>query len=220
MSLQRVQSDLVRVYSAARAHVGDPGDLASIGKNGTAYTTPPPVLGKLQDPRAGLVQATRELFEQGLITATGGNLSIRIEGKNELWITPSQLFKGDLSDKVMVRIDLEGNALDADALAPSSERLVHTEILKARSDCQVVVHAHAPYATMLALSGIPFMPITTEAAFLKELPVVPFIMPGTRELALEVVKHLGKSAAALMQNHGVVVAASSMRRACVAESDP
>ncbi len=214
MSLQRIQSDMVRLYTAAREEAGGPGDLSSIGRQAAlAQVTAPLTLDKPQDPREELVQATSELFQAGLITATGGNLSIRIEGKNESWITPSQLFKGNLNTKVMVRIDFEGNSLDADALAPSSERQVHTEIYKVRPDINAVVHAHAPYATILVLSGKPFLPISTEAAFLKELPVVPFIMPGTKELALAVVQAMGKNPAVLMQNHGVVVAASSMRRA-------
>ncbi len=214
MGMQRIQGDMIRLYSAAREAAGGPGDLASIGKQAAlAQATAPLTLGKPQDPREELVQATGELFQAGLITASGGNLSIRIEGKNEAWITPSQLFKGNLRPQVMVRIDFEGIALDANALAPSSERQVHTEIYKVRPEVQVVVHAHAPYATMLALSGKPFLPISTDAAFIKELPVVPFLMPGTKELALAVAQAMGKNPAVLMQNHGVVVAATNMRRA-------
>lgn len=211
MSLQRVQSDLVRLYRAARAQVGDPGDLSALGKPAAGVRSVVPAMDG--DPRTDLVRAARELYAQGLFTATGGNLSVRIEGRDEAWITPSQLFKGDLAESVMVRIDLEGHGLDAGALAPSSERLVHTEIFKARPDCRAVIHAHAPQATTLALSGIAFQPISTEAAFLGEIPVVPFVMPGTRELALEVVRHMGRRPAVLLQNHGVVVAAGDMRRA-------
>ncbi len=215
MGLQRVQKDLIRLYTASREAEGGLGDLSTIAKAATTL----PIAESIKpnesifDLRHELVRTIQELYQIQLITATGGNLSARIPDRDEVWISPSQLYKGDLKPEVMVRIDFEGNSLDSNAMAPSSERLVHTEIYKARPDVQAIIHAHAPYATILGLSGKPFLPVTTEAAFIKVLPLVPFVMPGTRELALSVVQAMGNNPAVLMQNHGIVVAASSLRQA-------
>jgi L-ribulose-5-phosphate 4-epimerase len=213
MTLQQVQSDLSRLYKAAREAVGDPGDLASIpepGKAAAAARVQPVAPG---DVREELVEIVNELYAAQLITATGGNVSVRIPGTNEIWITPSQFFKGHLTPEMLVRLDLEGNCLDEGALSPSSERLMHCAIYRARGDAQAVVHAHAPHATVLANSGLPFLPVSTEAAFFGDIPRVPFIMPGTQDLADAVAKAAEHSWAVLMQNHGLIVGGRSLRRA-------
>jgi autoinducer 2 (AI-2) kinase len=209
MTLQHIQGALARCWRGARDEVGDPGDLSRLGAPGTAPRSPEP-----DDAlRAELVRVVNELYAQQLITATGGNVSARIPGADALWITPGQLFKGDLRPEILVRIDLDGRPLDPDSRSPSSESLMHCAIFRARPEAQAVVHAHAPHATILANAGLPFAPISTEAAFFGDIPRVPFLMPGTRELADAVAHAMGSGWAVLMQNHGLLVAGRSLRRA-------
>jgi len=213
MSVQELQEDLSRCYREARDAAGDPGDLASLVAPGAAGAARPPAAVGDDDPRLELCRVVDELYTQQLITATGGNVSVRIPGRDELWITPSQLFKGDLRPEVLVRIDLEGRALDEGARSPSSERLMHCAVYKSRPDANAVIHAHAPHATILANTDLPFLPISTEAAFFGNLPRIPFVMPGTAELADAVGRGVAESWAVLMKNHGLLVAGRSLRRA-------
>jgi autoinducer 2 (AI-2) kinase len=212
MTLTHIQADMERIYSAARAEVGDPGDLSAVPRPGTAAVAPQS-LGP-NDVREDLVAIMQELFEAQVITATGGNISVRVpDTDNEVWITPSRLFKGDLKAELMVRINLDGENVVPGARSPSSEWCMHTQILASKPQANAVIHAHAPNATILANTGLPFLPISTEAAFFGNIPRVPFLMPGTPELAEAVAAAMEDEWAVLMINHGIIVAGRSLRRA-------
>jgi sugar (pentulose or hexulose) kinase/phosphoglycerate dehydrogenase-like enzyme/ribulose-5-phosphate 4-epimerase/fuculose-1-phosphate aldolase len=168
-----------------------------------------------RDQRQELIDVVNELYQFHIVTATGGNVSVRCDDNpEECWITPSGMFKGDLRPELMVRIGMEGEKRDETAPAPSSEWPFHTQTLVKKPRAMAVIHAHAPYATILANTGLPFLPVSSEAAFFGEIERIPFTMPGTGELAELVSDALKEESVVLMENHGIVVTGTSLRRAC------
>lgn len=168
----------------------------------------------MRDVREEMCEVVEELYGLQLFTATGGNLSVRDPERPErAWITPRGAFKGALSPENMVLMDMHGQRCPEQRGVPSSEAKIHAALLAARADVQAVVHCHAPKATILVNAELPFLPISTESAFLTDLGRIPFVMPGTDALAQALVAALGGGWGVLMQNHGLIVAARSLRRA-------
>jgi autoinducer 2 (AI-2) kinase len=226
MSLQRIQKDFNRLYSEARAEVKDldaifervaNAELTQKHAPAAKVATPAPN-GVAEDRivacdiRAELIRAVEEMYAHGLITATGGNVSVRIPGKNELWITPNSSFKGALRSDMLVQIDLDGNPIGDSSHAPSSERMLHCAVYRSNPNIGAVIHSHAPKAMLLGLMDIPFLPISTEAAYIGEIPRIPFIMPGTVELADAVGAVAKEAPAVILQNHGLIVGGPDLRQ--------
>lgn len=151
-----------------------------------------------------VIQGMKSLHERGLMTGVGGNASVRLMGFEELWITPSGLYKPELKPSDLVKIDLEGKILEG-VFKPSMEWYFHTAIYKKRADINAVLHTHSPFTTGLALSNVKLRPITLEAAtMLADVPILPFKYPGTEELGGQVGEAILGKRAVILQNHGVI----------------
>ena len=155
------------------------------------------------------------LYYRGLVSALGGNVSARVPGSKEFWITPSGVFKGALKPEDLIKLDLEGKRIEG-SMKPSIEWPMHAAIYRARPDVNAVVHAHNPYTLGLTLAGIELKPVSIEAIMLigKKVEVLPFAFPGTEKLARLVGKHVAKGAKALiLRNHGVVAIGTNLLEA-------
>ena len=135
-----------------------------------------------KEAREQIIQITNELFSMGLLTCTGGNISALAEEPGTFWITPSQLYKGGLTQADLVRIRPDGTVLEGDRV-PSVEYQMHWRAYEVRPDTAGAVHTHAPIATAFGICNQPFPPINTDAVFLRDTVTVPWYMPGSKELA-------------------------------------
>lgn len=155
-----------------------------------------------EQARRDIIEAGRRLYERGFVAANDGNISARVS-ETEIWATPSGVSKGFLTEDMLVKLDLEGRVLEG-RLRPSSEIKMHLAVYRACPEIGGVVHAHPPVSAVFAAAGQPL-----DAALLQEavvslgvIPVAPFALPGSNELAEGVAALAGPYNGALLEHHG------------------
>lgn len=164
------------------------------------------------ESRTEIVDTLRELFNAGLISPTGGNLSVRLPNNAGFLITPTSSYKGALTPDAIVHVDPEGSAVDPEQV-PSVETKLHLQVYALRKKVGAVIHAHAPMATILGVCNLPIPPVTVDAAPFTGIPVVPFALSGMPEELTNLAERLGGAPAALLQNHGILTVGRSLRQA-------
>jgi methylthioribulose-1-phosphate dehydratase len=94
-----------------------------------------------------LIEAGRWLYQQGMVPATSGNFSARLDDGN-IAITVSGRHKGKLVASDIMLINSEGQSLDGQT--PSAETLLHVQIYRVFPDTGVILHPHSQNATVLS----------------------------------------------------------------------
>lgn len=161
-----------------------------------------------EDLRNEIVLVGKLLYERGLIVATDGNISARLDDETIL-ITPSGLCKGLMTPDQLIIIDLEGRKVGPgtpanQTLKPTSETAMHLEAYKQRPDVMAVVHAHPPHAISLSIAGISLADCMLPEAivFLGLTPTTPYATPSSVENARAIQAVITGHDALVLQRHG------------------
>ena len=101
---------------------------------------------------AALAFFGRLLHQNGYVSGTDGNLSVRLNAEH-LLMTPRGVGKGFMQPQDMVIVTLDGKKV-AGRCEPSSEIAMHLTIYRMRQDVAAIVHAHPCIATGFACSGL------------------------------------------------------------------
>jgi L-fuculose-phosphate aldolase len=167
---------------------------------------------KYLSARTEMCEIGRRLWERGLVGATEGNISLRVE-PDRILCTPTGLCKGQLKPVDLTLID--GNGRPLEKTLPSSEIRLHVRILQRRSDCVAVIHAHPPVATGFALAGetIPDDLMPEAAMVLGSVVNVPYAKAGTDEVPDGIEPYLAGHKTFLLANHGAAVIGKNLEDA-------
>jgi L-fuculose-phosphate aldolase len=150
------------------------------------------------------------LYLRGHLTLLSGNVSMRVG--DEVLITPTSRPKPFLTPEELVWIDLDGRVLRG-SLKPTSEWRMHVAIYRRRPDVGAVVHTHDVLPTVLADGIDPSVLSEAEAYLGSGIAVVPYIQPGTAELAEAVASALERSNVAVLKRHGLVAVGRDLAEA-------
>ena len=163
-----------------------------------------------------LVMMMNRIYYRGLTTTSGGNLSIMDEF-GDVWITPSGVDKGTLTQDDIVRIKPDGTVHGHHK--PSSESPFHQAVYRCRPDIKAVLHAHSPavvsFSTLHKLPEIYLIP--NIKLICGEISIAPYALPGSEELGKAIASEFEKGYSVVMlENHGVVIGADNIFSAFMA----
>ncbi len=167
--------------------------------------------------RASIVETVGRMRQAGLVIGTAGNVSARVSGAGQFWITPSGVDYARLTAGDLVCVDLAGRTV-AGALKPSSDTGNHAAIYRLRDDVAAIVHTHSTYATVFAVlrREIPALFVEAAGYLGGAIPLLEYLPPASPELGERAARGLGPHRAILLPNHGVIAVGESAENAFTA----
>lgn len=171
---------------------------------------------ELMHPADQLVMMMERIYEYGMTTTSGGNLSI-LDDEGDIWITPSGVDKGSLTPQDIIRIKSDGSMEGIHK--PSVELPFHEKIYQKRPDIKAIIHAHPPALVAFSIvRRVPNTRIIPEAYFIcGKVGMADYAVPGSPELGNNIAKVFDEGYSTVMlENHGVVVGKENLFRAFMA----
>ena len=165
--------------------------------------------------REKLCALADSLFRRGYAFGSTGNLSVR--AGERVWITPTGKSLRGLAADELAEVDLQGVSQNENR--PSKELPVHLGIYQQRQDAQAIVHLHSLHAVALSclesLNPAEPLPALTPYYFMRVAPlaVIPYLRPGSVQLAAEVEAAATLHNSMLLRNHGLITIGSTLDEA-------
>ncbi len=156
--------------------------------------------------REQICDICHKMWQLGWVAANDGNVSVKLPD-GSFMATPTGISKSFITPEKLVRIDADGNVLEAEeGYRPSSEIKMHLRCYKEREDVGAVVHAHPPVATGFAVAhkALDEYSMIETVIALDSIPVTPYGTPSTYEVPDAIAPYLGEHDALLLMNHGAL----------------
>ncbi|NEO19574.1 class II aldolase/adducin family protein [Moorena sp. SIO4A5] len=156
-----------------------------------------------------LIALGKKMVSSDLTIADGGNLSTYDPEANEITITRSGTCLDELDIDSFVSFKLDNNV----PAGASSETAMHVAGYRARPEFLCLLHFHPQEAILLASANINIRTITVDHTYYLagRVSILPFIQPGTQELAAACADQFKKgSDILLLAHHGCLLGSDSI----------
>ena len=165
------------------------------------------------ESRLEILRFGKMLHDHGLIAATDGNISVRLNEALVL-ITPTCISKGMMTTEDLLVVDMHARKVSG-FRDVTSEIGMHMTIYRMRPDVNAIVHAHPPTATGFAACGLALDQALISEVLLSlgRVPLAHYATPGTSELSEALEPYIPEHDAVLMANHGVVTYGADLTQA-------
>jgi L-ribulose-5-phosphate 4-epimerase len=162
-----------------------------------------------------LIDVARRAYDTQLQVGGGGNISIRVPGKDLFIIKPSGKGFLDLCVENLLVVNLDGDVVAGHG-KPSKDTMTHAGIYGFRTNVQGILHVHAAWALVFALDECA-IPLVTEEAIDKigSIPIVPCIPGKLSQAHHEVAARFADSAVkvVMLAKHGLIGVGETLREA-------
>ena len=147
----------------------------------------------------------KRFVDRGLVVGSGGNLSILLPDRKSFLITGTGSSLDRLDQESFAVVGLDGT-YSSSGTQPSSEYRVHLAAYQSRSDVTTCIHLHPQASVLLAALGIETKFVTVDHVYyLRKIVRIPWIRPGTQEIADAVACEIAGANILVLENHGCVV---------------
>lgn len=152
-----------------------------------------------------IVDGGNLMVSLGLTVGTWGNISVRDTETGLIYIKPSGMPYGDITADDVVVMNSAMEVVEGHR-KPSIEYHFHIAIMNARKDVNAVIHTHPIYSSAFAATRQDIPGISEDFVQIVGDKVIncKYSLPGTPELALNVVEGLGDRNAVMIPNHGTI----------------
>jgi ribulose-5-phosphate 4-epimerase/fuculose-1-phosphate aldolase len=175
----------------------------------------------LQTLISDLVVANHILYHHGVVDGYG-HASFRSPTHPDRFFMAAAVSPGRVNADDIIELDLDGEQVAKSGRPVYSERFIHAEVYRVRSDVHAMVHSHSPAVIPFSVTDVALKPIIHNAPFLHtgvpvfdtdHVPEAKSPLVNSAPVGKALAAMLADNAVVLMRGHGDTVVGPHLREA-------